>query len=146
MDKSTIQLILLVVASIGLLASILGYMEYTGRIGVCSREGIFDCSIVYRIPGSRLPLGIHLSEAAPIYFTILGGAVLYWVHSGSRRALWASLIVLLAGASLIPYLLYLEVWVAGALCLYCTVMHLSIVSGLVIVFYTLRAGDASLEA
>jgi uncharacterized membrane protein len=112
---------------VGLIASILGYLDFRSGGSLCpSIVSVLDCSRVYVIPQARL-LGVHLSEVAPLYFlALLTTAVL-----GTVYARWELLVVYMAfsiaGLSVIPYLVYLELVVAGALCLYCTIMHVAIV-------------------
>ncbi len=112
---------------VGLAASILGYLDFRSGGSLCpSGVSVLDCSRVYVIPHARV-LGVHLSEVAPLYFLVL----LTIAVLGMVYARWELLVVYMAlsiaGLSVIPYLVYLELVVAGALCLYCTIMHVAIV-------------------
>jgi uncharacterized membrane protein len=110
-----------------LVASILGYLDFRSGGSLCpSGVSVLDCSRVYVIPQARV-LGVHLSEVAPPYFLVLlATAVLGMVY-----VRWELLVVYMAfsiaGLSVIPYLVYLELVVAEALCLYCTITHVAIV-------------------
>ena len=123
---------LLLAALTGYAASIAGFLEYRGSIGVC--EGLpspgvaLDCSRVYSIPQARLLGVVHLSEAAVAYFTLLALAAIAYYPLGSRLGLKAALALSLLGAPIVPYLVYLEIWVAEAICAWCTVMHASILA------------------
>ena len=122
--------VLVATALIGLAAAIASVYELRYGTGACS-FGVFDCGTVYRIPQASTPIG-HLSELALAYFTIVAGvtAVAALGLLGYRLCSRLLLVLYCVGALTIPYLVYLEVVVAGALCIYCTVMHLAILAGL----------------
>ncbi len=126
----------LAAALIGYAASIVGYLEYVGSIGVCKGLGeSLDCERVYSIPQARIA-GVHLSEAAPVYFTALSLAAIAHAFTGLRAARVALAILSIPAALAVPYLVYLEVFVAEAICVWCTVMHVSI---LAVAAYSARA-------
>jgi uncharacterized membrane protein len=112
---------------IGLVAAILGYMDFKSGGSLCpSGIDVLDCSRVYVIPQARI-LGVHLSEAAPAYFLALSISAILNLAYRRRESLIAYLALSIVGLSIVPYLIYLELMVARALCLYCTVMHVAIV-------------------
>jgi uncharacterized membrane protein len=140
--KPLIPAALLASALIGYAASIAGYLEYAGSLGVCESPALgaaFSCERVYSLPQARIA-GVHLSEAAPVYFTALALLAVAYSVAGVRAALKPLAALSGAGAALIPYLVYLEVFVAGALCLWCTVMHASILAVLTLSAYSLARG------
>ncbi|MCE4610774.1 MAG: hypothetical protein F7B17_02240 [Desulfurococcales archaeon] len=114
---------------VGVIASIVGYLEYrkalSGGSLVCRADGKpGGCKSVYLIPQAMVAGRVHLSEVAPLYFTaLLVAAVMHVVLSNP----WPLLLLSLAGAVLVPYLVYLEVKVARAICIWCTIMHASII-------------------
>ena len=135
------MVVLVATALIGLAAAIASVYELRYGTGTCS-FGVFDCGTVYRIPQAYTPLG-HLSELALVYFTTVAGvtAVAALGLLGYRLCGRLLLALYCLGALAIPYLVYLEVVVAGALCIYCTVMHLAILVGLLASY---RLGASSL--
>ncbi len=127
-----LRVLLVMLSIIGYGASIAGFIEYRSTTGVCELDGIgsvaVDCASVYEIPQAMLLGRFHLSEIAPIYFTLVGlSAVALWVRL-DRISLYALGFLLAIGVLSIPYLVYLELFVARAICLWCTVMHLAIIS------------------
>ena len=129
------RIVLLASAALGMAASMLAFWEYRWGSGVCDFSSLFSCSTVYMLEEARIPvIGVHFSEAAPVYFTVFSALTLAWVHGGYRVARLLLLAVLIGGAAVIPYLVYLEIARAGALCLYCTIMHASILAGLLAVY------------
>ena len=121
--------VLVATAFIGLAAAIASIYELRVSSGNCS-FGIFDCGTVYRIPQATTPLG-HLSELALAYFTVVAGVTALAALGLAGYRLCGRLLFGLycIGLAIVPYLVYLEVAVAGALCIYCTVMHISIIVG-----------------
>ena len=126
MPKTLTPYAILASALIGYIASIAGFLDYAMSLGVCELGGAFSCESVYNIPQARI-FGVHLSEAAPVYFTLLAlSAIAYAV--GYKRAIVAVAALSISALTLIPYLVYLELWVARAICIWCTVMHASIIA------------------
>lgn len=124
--------LLLLSIVVGYMASLAGLVEYRSSLGFCEasvgRAVVFECDRVYSLPEARVLGVVHLSILAPIYFTLLGLAAVWYWSGGARLALQTSVVLSLAGLVLVPYLVYLEAFRAGAFCLWCTVMHVSIVA------------------
>jgi uncharacterized membrane protein len=78
------------------------------------------------MPRARV-LGVHLSEVAPLYFLVLLTISVLGMVYASWELLAVYIALSIAGLSVIPYLVYLELVVAGALCLYCAVTRVAIV-------------------
>ena len=136
MPKTVTPHAILASALIGYLASIAGFLDYARSLGVCELGGAFSCESVYNIPQARI-LGVHLSEAAPVYFTFLALASIAYAI-GFKRAVVAVAALSIPALTLIPYLVYLELWVARAICIWCTVMHVSIVASSILSVLALR--------
>ncbi len=115
-----------ILSLIGLVAATLGYLDFRKGGSLCPSSGVIDCSRVYAIPQAKI-LGVHLSELALAYFLVLAILALLILASGRRELLLAHLVLSTTGLSIVPYLVYLELAVAGSICLYCTIMHLAIV-------------------
>ena len=129
---------------VGVVASVVGYLEYrralSGGSLVCRADGKpGGCKSVYLIPQAVVAGRVHLSEVAPLYFAaLLTAALMYIVLSNP----WPLLALSLAGAAVVPYLVYLEVKVARAICVWCTIMHISIILTLALTLgslFTLQA-------
>lgn len=125
--------------AVGLFSALMGYASYKKLAkGYCEAGSIFSCEAVYLLPDKYVkPLGLHFSELAPPYFTaLLALAIAYALRPdiGLLHTLLAALN--LAGVAFIPYLVYLEVRVAGALCLYCTIMHIVLIANLALIIKT----------
>ncbi len=120
----------------GLIASLLSYHDYKAELhsAICSAsDQPTGCKLVYMIPEALILGRIHLSQIAPAYFTIqlaLALLVLTGLHSIMQvyKILW------LVGAATIPYLVYLEVAKARAICIWCTIMHIVIVIQTIILY------------
>jgi len=119
-------LVVLVSAIAGFTASLLGYYGYArgSETPVCRPGGKVNCLAVYSIPQAWV-LGFHLSSIAPYYYGLtlvlaLIGTITWWEPALRILALtqWGGLLT-------VPYLVYLELSVARAVCAYCTIMHAS---------------------
>ena len=123
----SISHMLLLFTTVGLIASILGYLDYRSGGSLCpSSLSLVSCSRVYTIPQATI-LGVHLSEVAPAYFTLLTATLAAYTALKRRLLIEAHALLSIAGLTLIPYLVYLELAVAKAICIYCTVMHVCII-------------------
>ncbi len=119
--------LLIVLASLaGFSSSLWGYYSFVrgSENPVCRPGSKVDCLAVYSLPQAWV-LGFHISSLAPLYYglkLVLGFAA---VFSGFNPFFRALAIVAWGGLLLVPYLVYLEVGVARAICVYCTIMHVS---------------------
>ncbi|MCL5100040.1 MAG: vitamin K epoxide reductase family protein [Candidatus Marsarchaeota archaeon] len=84
--------------------------------------------------------GVPLDVLAAVYFVINLGLV-YLVSFGSDRVFKRAFRLLFGwrffGLVLVPYLIYLEIFVVKAICIYCTVMHAAIIVDFIIITYFL---------
>ena len=105
----------------------------------------FDCGAVLSSPYSRV-FGVPLELLAMVYFMVNLGMV-YLVAFGSARVSDFMLEALFGwrfiGVIIVPYLLFVELYVIRAICVYCTMMHVAIVLDFVVVSYLLFFGKAS---
>ncbi len=117
----------------GLAASLLSYHDYKAELGraICSQgERPGGCKLVYMIPQAYIAGRIHLSQLAPVYFallTLLDAASTILHGDPARLAYMLSTILVYLGLIMVPYLVYLELRVARAVCIWCTIMHIIIV-------------------
>jgi uncharacterized membrane protein len=93
------------------------------RILACGTGGVIDCEKVTSGPGSTL-FGIPVGIPGMLWF----GAMAVLTSPPAWRAGWVVAVTRLAasaaGVAFVLYLLYMELFVAGALCSWCTVVHL----------------------
>lgn len=82
--------------------------------------------------------GVPLDALAAVYF-IINLFLVYLIAFGSDRIYRPSFKILFAwrffGLALVPYLIYLEVFVLKAICIYCTMMHAAILIDFAIITY-----------
>jgi uncharacterized membrane protein len=147
-------LILIVMSAIGFVASsyVLIVFYTLGQQVVCpsgSFFGIqFDCGAVLNSPYSKI-LGVPLELLALVYFAV-NMAMVYVIAFGSERAFKFSLQALFLwrfiGVAIVPYLVFVELFLLHAICIYCTIMHMAILIDFVVISYLLFFGENSLWA
>ncbi|MEM1898892.1 MAG: vitamin K epoxide reductase family protein [Sulfolobales archaeon] len=122
----TIQILVIISAMVGFVASIWGYYSYAKGIEtpICRPGGKTNCLAVYSIPQAWI-LGFHLSSLAPYYYGLILILSLIWLLTGLTPAIRLLSILAWSGVLLTPYLVYLELNIARSICVYCTIMHLS---------------------
>ncbi len=112
----------------------------------CTPGGLFDCARVLSSTYSEI-YGVPLELFAVAYFIVNLGLV-YVISFGSdaifRRALNILFIWRFLGLMLVPYLVVVEVFFIHAICIYCTMMHVAIVSDFIIISYLLFFGKQAL--
>lgn len=105
-----------------------------------SSSGIqIDCNKVLSSSYSTI-FGIPLEAIAVGYF-IVNLLLIYFVAFGSERLFRASFKTLFVwrflGLCIVPYLITIELFIVKSICLYCTVMHASIIVDFAIISYFL---------
>jgi uncharacterized membrane protein len=116
----------LVSAIVGFTASLWGYYSYSrgSETPICRSGGKADCLAVYSIPQAWI-LGFHLSSIAPYYYGLTLALALISTITWWEPALRVLAITQWGGLLMVPYLVYLELFIARAICIYCTIMHVS---------------------
>lgn len=108
----------------------------------------FDCSAVLTSPYS-VAFGVPLEILALAYFAVNLGMV-YLIAFGSERASRVTLQALFGwrfiGVAIVPYLVFVELFLIRAICVYCTIMHVAILVDFVVISYLLFFGRHSLWA
>ena len=106
----------------------------------------FDCGAVLSSGYSRI-FGVPLELLAMAYFIVNLGMV-YLIAFGSKRVSDFMLEALFGwrfiGLILVPYLVFVEVGILHAICVYCTMMHVAIILDFVVVSYLLFFGKHAL--
>jgi uncharacterized membrane protein len=147
MRISRLKLILLMAMSVfGLGASsevLITYYFLKQSLPYCtagSFSGIrLDCNVVL---GSRYSqvFGVPLELFAVAYFVVnllLVYVIAFGKESLFRRAVGILFVWRFIGLMIVPYLVFIELFVLNAICVYCTIMHLAIVTDFVVISYLL---------
>ena len=100
---------------------------------------VLNCETVLSSNYSQV-FGIPLELFAVAYF-VINLLLVYFIVSGSDRLSRISLNVLFGwrflGIAIVPYLIFVELVLIKAICVYCTIMHVSIIADFVIISYFL---------
>lgn len=103
------------------------------------QSGWINCDTVLGSKYSQF-FGIPLELFAVAYF-IINLLLVYLIAFGSETVFRRSLSVLFGwrflGLAIVPYLVFIELGVLHAICIYCTVMHVAIIVDFIIISYLL---------
>jgi uncharacterized membrane protein len=143
MRVTRLKLLVLVVMSLfGLGAALEVFITYyylRQSLPGCQPGGLFDCARVLGSTYSQF-FGIPLELFAATYF-IINLALVYLIAFGSdrvfERAIDAIFVWRFLGLMIVPYLVFIEVFILHAICIYCTMMHAAIVADFIIISYLL---------
>lgn len=134
------------VASLGLslaavgISSYLTVAHYTGAAALaCPDTGIVNCALVTTSSWSVV-LGVPLAVLGLVWAVVLTVLTVPWAWRST--APWvdgARLVASGAGAAMVLYLVYIELFRIGAICLWCTAMHVTAVC----LFGVILAGRAA---
>lgn len=121
-------------------ASYLTYAHYTSpRVLACSDRGLVDCAKVTTSAYSRI-LGLPVSDLGVAYFLVMAVLCSPWAWRSQHRGLRGlRLFAALAGVGLAVWLVYAELFLLDAICIYCTAVH--IITALL--FITVAFGTAA---
>jgi len=127
------------VASLGLslaavaIASYLTVAHYTDPAALaCPDTGIVNCELVTTSSWSVL-LGVPLAVLGLVWAIVMTALTIPWAWSGPAWVDRVRLAVSGAGATMVLYLIYVELFRIGAICLWCTAMHVTAVCLLAVV-------------
>ena len=137
------------VASLGLslaavaISSYLTVAHYTDPAALaCPDTGIVNCALVTTSSWSVV-LGVPLALIGLVWALAMTGLSVPWAWRAAPP--WvdaARLVASSAGAAMVLYLVYVELFRIGAICLWCTAMHVTAVS----LFGVILAGRAASSA
>jgi uncharacterized membrane protein len=100
---------------------------------------VLNCEAVLDSKYSQV-FGIPLELFAIAYF-ILNLLLVYFIAFGSDRLYRTSLKILFVwrflGIAIVPYLVFVELFLIKAVCIYCTTMHVAIIADFIIISYLL---------
>ncbi len=125
---STARRTVLLLAALGLADALyLTFVHFATAALVCSTSGLVDCHAVLTSQYSVV-FGVPTSLYGVVWF--LAVALVAW-----RRPHWQLALRLLswAGALVVIGLVYAELFLIGAICLYCSLAHLLVLAILVVV-------------
>jgi uncharacterized membrane protein len=123
-------------ALIGLaIAAYLALTRLSGGLPVCGP--LHGCETVALSSYSEI-LGIPVAMFGVVFSIVLVGLSVAWWRRGDRRALLGLYGLGLLGVLFVAYLTYLELFVIGAVCVWCAGYALTVVAGWTIVALALR--------
>jgi uncharacterized membrane protein len=110
------------------IASYLTVTHYTDPAALaCPDTGIVNCTLVTTSSWSVL-LGVPLAVLGVVWAVVMTALTTPWAwRSAARWVDGARLAVAGAGAAMVLYLVYVELFRIGAICLWCTAMHVTAV-------------------
>ena len=136
MTRARSGLLATILAILGLLiAGYLTWTRLTGGLPVCGP--LHGCETVALSPYSELA-GIPVAILGVGYSLVLVGLALAWWRRADRRALVGLYALGLLGLLFVAYLTYLELFVIGAICVWCATYAVTIVVGWLLATVTLR--------
>jgi uncharacterized membrane protein len=106
-----------------------GQLPACGPIHGCETVATSSYSEIFGIPVAAFGIGLSL---------LIVGLQLAWWRRGDRRALLGAYGLGLAGAVVVGYLTYLELFVIGAACVWCLTYAVTVISGWLVAAVGLR--------
>ena len=102
--------------------------HFKGAVPICSSAGIVDCAKVTTSPQSELFGVFPVALLGLLFFTAMVGInppwLWYLTGRWGRIVSWARLALSLSGMCFVLYLVYAELYVIKAICLWCTGVHI----------------------
>jgi uncharacterized membrane protein len=105
------------------------YTRLTGGIPACAGSG--GCETVALSEYSTF-LGLPVALYGVGYSAVVLALALFWWRSGDRRALLGAYGLGFLGLLVVAYLTYLEIFVIGAICIWCAAYAISVVTTLLL--------------
>jgi len=123
-------------------ATYLTIEHYTASITLaCPETGVFNCRRVTTSAQSTI-LGIPVAVLGLVFFAVMLPTCLPAAWRSPHPALrWGRVIFALTGIGFVVYLLYAELFVLNAICLWCTTVHAIIIT----LFALIAFATASME-
>lgn len=146
-------LVLVAMSAVGLWASgtvLVIYYTLGQQLPLCPTGSYFgihlDCGAVLGSSYSKI-FGVPLEVLAVFYFMVNLGLV-YLIAFGSDRVSDRSLSILFGwrfiGVAMVPYLVFVELFLLHSVCVYCTIMHVAILVDFAVISYVLFFGKDAL--
>jgi uncharacterized membrane protein len=128
-----------IVGLVGLgIALYLTWTKLTGALPICGPSG--GCETVDSSPYSVVA-GIPVALFGVLNSAAIVGLAIWWSRTRSRRVAYAAYGVGLAGTMIEAYLVYLELFVIHAICVWCVAYGITVVLGFAIAVLLVRAAD-----
>ena len=106
-------------------------MHYDARVPlVCTDNSFIDCARVVTSPQSVV-FGLPLAVWGMLWFAVLG--VTIWLRRD--RGAWTQMLDngwAAVGAGSVVYFVYIELFIVGVLCMWCSIVHLLVLANLFI--------------
>jgi len=118
-----------------LIAGYLAWTKLSGGLPVCGP--LHGCETVALSSYSEL-FGVPVAMFGVVFSFVLLGLSLAWWRRANRRALLGLYGLGLLGVLFVAYLTYLELFVIGAVCVWCAGYALTVLSGWITAAVTLR--------
>jgi uncharacterized membrane protein len=136
---SRLALALGVVGLIGFaIALYLSWTKLTGALPICGPGG--GCETVDNSPYSVIA-GIPVALFGLLNSGTVVGLAVWWGRTRNRRAAYPAYALGLAGPLIEAYLVYLELFVIHAICIWCVAYGITVVLGLAIAVLMVRSSD-----
>lgn len=135
--------ILVILAVLGI--AIAGYLAATklsGEIPVCGP--LRGCETVNTSEYSEI-MGVPVALFGVAYSVVALVASAFWWWAGDRRALYLLYGMGLLGLLAVAYLTYLELFVIGAVCVWCVSYAVTVVGGWLTAVFALRAASRATD-
>ena len=135
-DRGRYAAVLATIAVVGLaIAGYLSWVKLSGGTPVCGP--LAGCETVQTSEYSTV-LGIPVSVYGIAYFLAVLATVVAWWRTGDRRALSATYLLGLLGVMAVAYLVYLQLVVIQAVCVWCVAFDTTVVAGFLGAIVTYR--------
>ncbi len=120
MNKKSLILILVLISVIGLIIS--AYLEYISSQPVCP-VGFKGCDKVIASPYSKV-YGVSLSSLGLMWFLVLLVLTIIASYRGDKKIFYVLLGWSLISIPSVAVLVWVEVGILNAICIYCTAAHI----------------------
>ncbi len=120
---TTLALVGLAIAAYLLALRIIGEAPACGPVKGCETVAASEYATLFGVPVALFGV---------LFSAVLATACVTWWRRADRRALYASYGLGLAGIIAVAYLTYLEVFVIGAICVWCAGYAVTVVAGWVL--------------
>ena len=120
------------------IAAYLALTRLSGGLPVCGP--LHGCETVALSSYSEI-FGIPVAFCGVVFSIVVVGLAIAWWRTNDRRALLGLYGLGLLGVLFVAYLTYLELFVIGAVCVWCAGYAVTIVAGWIVVALALRRSD-----
>lgn len=123
-----------------LIAGYLSWTRLSGGLPVCGP--LHGCETVALSPYSEI-FGVPVAFLGVAFSLVLVGLALAWLRRQDRRTLLSLYGLGLLGVLFVAYMTYLELFVIGAVCVWCAGYAITILAGWLVAAAAIRRSQAS---